>query len=92
MPLVLDGKAAAARIKDKLSARVQALKDRGYTPGLGTLLVREDPGSVKYVADRDRIPAYRSAGNGITRRSDQRDQPFKCQQQLYGFHSAAPPS
>lgn len=54
MPLVLDGKAAAARIKDKLSARVQALKDRGYTPGLGTLLVGEDPGSIKYVAGKHR--------------------------------------
>lgn len=51
---ILDGKATAAAIKTDLTARVVALKDRGITPGLGTLLVGEDPGSQKYVAGKHR--------------------------------------
>ena len=49
---VLDGKAAAAAIKAELKERVDALRERGITPGLGTVLVGEDPGSVKYVAGK----------------------------------------
>ncbi|MEU8582418.1 bifunctional methylenetetrahydrofolate dehydrogenase/methenyltetrahydrofolate cyclohydrolase [Streptomyces abikoensis] len=51
---ILDGKATAAAIKSELSTRVQALKARGITPGLGTILVGEDPGSQKYVAGKHR--------------------------------------
>lgn len=50
----LDGKATAAAIKTELKARVAVLGDRGITPGLGTLLVGEDPGSVSYVAGKHR--------------------------------------
>ncbi|HYQ74462.1 bifunctional methylenetetrahydrofolate dehydrogenase/methenyltetrahydrofolate cyclohydrolase [Cellulomonas sp.] len=50
----LDGKATAAAIKDELTARVAVLAERGITPGLGTLLVGEDPGSVSYVAGKHR--------------------------------------
>jgi methylenetetrahydrofolate dehydrogenase (NADP+)/methenyltetrahydrofolate cyclohydrolase len=50
----LDGKATAAAIKSELKARVSALAERGTTPGLGTLLVGEDPGSVSYVAGKHR--------------------------------------
>ncbi len=46
---ILDGKATAAAIKSELTARVAALKARGVTPGLGTLLVGDDPGSRWYV-------------------------------------------
>ncbi|MFD3329424.1 bifunctional methylenetetrahydrofolate dehydrogenase/methenyltetrahydrofolate cyclohydrolase [Streptomyces sp. NPDC058701] len=46
---ILDGKATAAAIKSELSVRVAALKARGITPGLGTLLVGDDPGSRWYV-------------------------------------------
>ncbi|MEU6209157.1 bifunctional methylenetetrahydrofolate dehydrogenase/methenyltetrahydrofolate cyclohydrolase [Streptomyces sp. NPDC047023] len=46
---ILDGKATAAAIKSELTARVAALKARGITPGLGTLLVGDDPGSRWYV-------------------------------------------
>ena len=49
---VLDGKATAAAIKAELKERVDALRERGITPGLGTVLVGEDPGSVKYVAGK----------------------------------------
>ncbi|MGW5846835.1 bifunctional methylenetetrahydrofolate dehydrogenase/methenyltetrahydrofolate cyclohydrolase [Streptomyces sp. NPDC055254] len=46
---ILDGKATAAAIKSELTARVAALKARGITPGLGTVLVGDDPGSRWYV-------------------------------------------
>ena len=46
---VLDGKATAAAIRVELTERVTALAAKGITPGLGTLLVGEDPGSTWYV-------------------------------------------
>ena len=45
----LDGKAVAAAIKDDLTTRVSALRERGFVPGLGTVLVGDDPGSRWYV-------------------------------------------
>jgi methylenetetrahydrofolate dehydrogenase (NADP+)/methenyltetrahydrofolate cyclohydrolase len=51
---VLDGVAAAAAVKAELVVRVAALADRGITPGLGTLLVGDDPGSHAYVAGKHR--------------------------------------
>ncbi|MFG2195218.1 bifunctional methylenetetrahydrofolate dehydrogenase/methenyltetrahydrofolate cyclohydrolase [Streptomyces sp. NPDC048639] len=51
---ILDGKATAAAIKSELAARVEALASRGVTPGLGTLLVGDDPGSKWYVAGKHR--------------------------------------
>ncbi len=47
---LLDGKAAAAAIRAELTERVAALKTKGIVPGLGTVLVGQDPGSAKYVA------------------------------------------
>ncbi len=52
MSTKLDGKMVAARIKNDLKRRVEALNAKGIEPGLGTLLVGEDPGSVKYVAGK----------------------------------------
>ncbi|MCC2309738.1 bifunctional methylenetetrahydrofolate dehydrogenase/methenyltetrahydrofolate cyclohydrolase [Cellulomonas chengniuliangii] len=49
---VLDGTATAAAIKGELTARVAALAARGVRPGLGTLLVGDDPGSRWYVAGK----------------------------------------
>jgi methylenetetrahydrofolate dehydrogenase (NADP+)/methenyltetrahydrofolate cyclohydrolase len=46
---LLDGKATAAAIRDELTARVAALTSAGHQPGLGTLLVGDDPGSRWYV-------------------------------------------
>ena len=54
MAIRLDGKAAAASIKQNLAERVERLKANGVHPGLGTLLVGADPGSVKYVAGKHR--------------------------------------
>ena len=45
----LDGTATAAAIKEELKHRVAALRDRGVVPGLGTILVGDDPGSRWYV-------------------------------------------
>jgi methylenetetrahydrofolate dehydrogenase (NADP+)/methenyltetrahydrofolate cyclohydrolase len=51
---VLDGKTTAAAIRAELTERVTALRDRGVTPGLGTVLVGDDPGSRAYVAGKHR--------------------------------------
>ncbi|GGK14473.1 bifunctional protein FolD [Pilimelia terevasa] len=51
---VLDGKATAAAVKEDLRQRVKALAARGITPGLGTVLVGDDPGSHAYVAGKHR--------------------------------------
>jgi methylenetetrahydrofolate dehydrogenase (NADP+) / methenyltetrahydrofolate cyclohydrolase len=48
----LDGKATAAAIKGELSERVSKLRERGVVPGLGTVLVGDDPGSRWYVAGK----------------------------------------
>ncbi|MBE8477611.1 bifunctional methylenetetrahydrofolate dehydrogenase/methenyltetrahydrofolate cyclohydrolase [Streptomyces justiciae] len=51
---LLDGKAAAADIKRELAQRVEVLKSRGTTPGLGTILVGDDPASHSYVGGKHR--------------------------------------
>jgi methylenetetrahydrofolate dehydrogenase (NADP+)/methenyltetrahydrofolate cyclohydrolase len=51
---ILDGKALASTIKADLRTRTEALKARGITPGLGTVLVGDDPGSHSYVAGKHR--------------------------------------
>ncbi|MCL2453835.1 MAG: bifunctional methylenetetrahydrofolate dehydrogenase/methenyltetrahydrofolate cyclohydrolase [Micrococcales bacterium] len=51
---LLDGKATAATIKSELAIRLAALADAGVRPGLGTLLVGDDPGSQLYVAGKHR--------------------------------------
>ncbi|UCR88728.1 bifunctional methylenetetrahydrofolate dehydrogenase/methenyltetrahydrofolate cyclohydrolase [Mycetocola spongiae] len=50
----LDGVAAATAIKEELRTRIDALRARGITPGLGTLLVGDDAGSRSYVAGKHR--------------------------------------
>lgn len=46
---ILDGKLARNEVLDDLRVRVAALAERGVTPGLGTVLVGDDPGSNAYV-------------------------------------------
>lgn len=48
----LDGTATATTIKRELTERVAALAERGITPGLGTVLVGDDPGSRWYVSGK----------------------------------------
>lgn len=45
----LDGTATAKAIKAELTTRVAALREQGVVPGLGTVLVGDDPGSTWYV-------------------------------------------
>ena len=52
--IILDGKATAAGIKAELAGRVAALAARGVRPGLGTVLVGDDPGSRAYVNGKHR--------------------------------------
>ena len=52
--VILDGKALAASIKKDLTARTSALKASGKVPGLGTILVGDDPGSLSYVSGKHR--------------------------------------
>ncbi len=49
---ILDGTATARAIKDDLTVRVAALRDRGVLPGLATVLVGSDPGSQWYVGGK----------------------------------------
>jgi methylenetetrahydrofolate dehydrogenase (NADP+)/methenyltetrahydrofolate cyclohydrolase len=51
---ILDGKATAAAIRADLTDRVSRLREQGVVPGLGTVLVGDDPGSRSYVAGKHR--------------------------------------
>ena len=51
---ILDGLATAKAIKKEITTQVAELKQRGITPGLGTLLVGDDPGSHAYVSGKHR--------------------------------------
>ena len=52
--IILDGRATAKTIKLELTDRVVKLKQAGFNPGLGTLLVGDDPGSHSYVSGKHR--------------------------------------
>ena len=51
---ILDGRATAAQVKAELATRVSSLRQRGVVPGLGTVLVGDDPGSRAYVGGKHR--------------------------------------
>ncbi|MGQ0847299.1 MAG: bifunctional methylenetetrahydrofolate dehydrogenase/methenyltetrahydrofolate cyclohydrolase [Sporichthyaceae bacterium] len=51
---ILDGKATAAAIRAELRERVSKLAESGVVPGLGTVLVGDDPGSHSYVGGKHR--------------------------------------
>jgi methylenetetrahydrofolate dehydrogenase (NADP+) / methenyltetrahydrofolate cyclohydrolase len=72
---ILDGKAAAAKIKADLTVRVAKLAAAGVQPGLGTVLVGEDPGSRAYVAGKHRDCAQ------VGIQSLRRDLPVNASQQ-----------
>ncbi|MEE1295329.1 MAG: bifunctional methylenetetrahydrofolate dehydrogenase/methenyltetrahydrofolate cyclohydrolase [Bifidobacterium sp.] len=54
MAIILDGKALAESVRRDLARRVERLRGMGVVPGLGTVLVGSDPGSMKYVAGKHR--------------------------------------
>ena len=49
---ILDGKVLSAEIREEVSRRVEALKQRGVTPGLAVILVGDDPASEIYVRNK----------------------------------------
>jgi methylenetetrahydrofolate dehydrogenase (NADP+)/methenyltetrahydrofolate cyclohydrolase len=72
---ILDGKATAAAIKADLAQRVAKLTAAGVTPGLGTVLVGDDPGSRAYVGGKHRDCAQ------VGIRSIRKDLPVDATQQ-----------
>ncbi|GAA1771369.1 bifunctional methylenetetrahydrofolate dehydrogenase/methenyltetrahydrofolate cyclohydrolase [Agromyces humatus] len=52
--ITLDGVATASAVKSELASRIALLRAHGVVPGLGTLLVGDDPGSKSYVAGKHR--------------------------------------
>ncbi|MGR2753612.1 bifunctional methylenetetrahydrofolate dehydrogenase/methenyltetrahydrofolate cyclohydrolase [Agromyces arachidis] len=52
--ITLDGVATASAVKSELSSRITELRAHGVVPGLGTLLVGDDPASRSYVAGKHR--------------------------------------
>ena len=55
--MILDGRATARAIREDLTRRVAKLEQAGVTPGIGTVLVGDDPGSHSYVAGKHRDSA-----------------------------------
>ena len=51
---IIDGKAVAAKIREDLRREVEALKAAGVTPGLGVILVGDNPASVSYVTAKEK--------------------------------------
>ena len=55
---IIDGKAVAARVREEVAREVKELvRETGFTPGLATVLVGDDPGSAVYVAGKQRASA-----------------------------------
>ncbi|MCX6403504.1 MAG: bifunctional methylenetetrahydrofolate dehydrogenase/methenyltetrahydrofolate cyclohydrolase [Actinobacteria bacterium] len=52
--VIMDGKIAAAKVRADLANQVELLKAKGVVPGLGTILVGDDPGSLSYVGGKHR--------------------------------------
>jgi len=51
---IIDGKQVAADIRAELKNEVASLRDRGVVPGLGVILVGDDPASKSYVTAKER--------------------------------------
>lgn len=51
---IIDGKQIAADIREELKKEVTALKEKGVVPGLGVILVGEDPASKSYVSAKEK--------------------------------------
>ena len=51
---IIDGKQVATEIREELKAEILKLKDRGIVPGLGVVLVGEDPASKSYVTAKEK--------------------------------------
>ncbi|HAP44711.1 MAG: bifunctional 5,10-methylene-tetrahydrofolate dehydrogenase/5,10-methylene-tetrahydrofolate cyclohydrolase [Spirochaetes bacterium GWD1_61_31] len=51
---IIDGKQIGRSIRESLKPRIQALQEKGCTPGLAVILVGEDPASASYVAGKEK--------------------------------------
>ncbi len=73
---IIDGKQVAADMREELKTEVAKLKEQGVVPGLGVILVGEDPASKSYVTAKERaceeIGIY-SDDNRLDERTSQQD-------------------
>lgn len=51
---IIDGKAVAAAVKNRVACKVAALKEKGVTPGLAVIIVGDDPASRVYVNNKEK--------------------------------------
>ncbi len=51
---IIDGKQIAAQMREELKAQVAELKKKGIVPGLGVILVGDDPASKSYVTAKEK--------------------------------------
>jgi methylenetetrahydrofolate dehydrogenase (NADP+)/methenyltetrahydrofolate cyclohydrolase len=52
--VVVDGKAAALRVREEVRERVLVMREKGIIPCLGVILVGEDPASLSYVTAKEK--------------------------------------
>jgi len=52
---IIDGKAIAAKVRERIGSTVATLKDQGITPGLAVVLVGSDPASKVYVGMKKKM-------------------------------------
>ena len=50
----MDGKALSAKVRQRILAETEALKERGVRPGLAVIIVGEDPASQIYVRNKEK--------------------------------------
>lgn len=67
MAKIIDGKAIALALREKIAARTAALVARGVTPGLAVVLVGEDPASQIYVRNKERACAKAGIRSAVYR-------------------------
>lgn len=81
--LILDGNVVANAVKDELKGRISALKEKGITPCLATILVGDDPSSATYV----RMKGNACAKLGIDSRKIHLDKQTTTEELLATIHS-----
>lgn len=81
--LILDGNVVANAVKDELRGRISALKEKGITPCLATILVGDDPSSATYV----RMKGNACAKLGIESRKIHLDKQTTTEELLATIHS-----
>jgi methylenetetrahydrofolate dehydrogenase (NADP+) / methenyltetrahydrofolate cyclohydrolase len=57
MAEIIDGRKIAAKVREELKERIRRLGEAGIVPGLGVVLVGEDPASISYVTAKERACA-----------------------------------